>query len=245
MEIIKLVSLLLFISGVCCAQSHVGFLKPGTKPLHIKDIDYDCVDSTILIEKTYFEILHSDSSKFEIVAYCKHIHDSANADFHYSAYRDFIDSSSIVQFDNLPKKEKRRRITSAFDYFINILKIKKFDVQKIELAAESVYNPMRGEFAKYWLRTKDPALLVKWFTLLSLDGGSADEMQEETAAKLFCSAPDDFYNTLNKEPNKLKEYIVHLLTTGISYYVSNEQPIDGHADERANKYKDLLKSKEK
>ncbi len=229
--------------GYTQTQIPIGFLKPGIKPVYIKDIEYSWKPKLRLSRNIYFEILSADSSKFKIQATCLTACDTADTAPCWTEVTGFIDSSYIIQFDSLPEKEMRQRIDIVFDYYISLLRQKNYG-KKIEFEDESKYEPIRGEFVKYWLQTKDEQLLQKWFILLSLDGGSSDEMQETFAAKLFCTAPDDFIKVLNKLPKKTRDYLVYIIkSTGITYYVTYNFPLDGHVSEREEKYIQLLNTK--
>lgn len=244
MKSVKIQIILLFVAVLSYGQRHYGFLKPGTAALHVKDIVYRQTGTGILSQKTYFEILNTDSSKYKIFAYCKYLHKSPDASVNYEGYTCFVDSSLIECFDCLEEKEKRQHISSTFDNFITVLKEKPFNLDKIEYTGESQYEPMRDEFVKYWLKTKDSALLRKWFVLLDLNGGSADEMESATAAQLFCSSPDDFCRVLKSSRKSLKNYVVYRLqNSGFVYYFSYIVKTNVIYDDSLNMYKDLLNKK--
>lgn len=228
-------TLLFILTTACCnAQPRpIGFLKPG-KTVVLKDTETDWQKDVRLPANIYFEILSADSSAFKVAVF---VHspcvDTALQPPCAGYYTSFVDSSSIVQFNSLTKTEKRRRIEQALNYYMTVLKTKPFNVSKIELAAVTVYEPMRSEFVRYWLQWRDEELLGQWLTLLYSDDGSADEMQSRIVAKLFCEATDDFVKVFARQTKKLKEYILYRLQGyAFEYYAAYDFPLDGHTAER-------------
>jgi len=243
MKIATLLLTFLFITlGYC--QKGIGFLKAGVGRIYIKDIEYATQPPAILPANVYFEILTTDSSKFKIMAVCKPPCHTGFAAPCRNSYTTFVDSSCIIQFNNLPLAEKRTRITTALDYYTAVLKTKPVNTSKFELAEETIYEPIREEFVKYWLTWKDDGLLSKWFNMLYYDDGSADEMQSTIVAKLFCEGTDDFMSTLLKQPKKIKDYIVYRLADyAFEYYAVHYFPLDGQTENRVTQFIKLRDSR--
>jgi hypothetical protein len=237
--------LFILIIVFCNARRNpIGFLKPGRKII-IKDIETEWQKDAQLPANIYFEILSADSSIFKIAAFVPSpCVDTAFQPPCTGYYTSFVDSSFIVQFDSLSKAEKRMRIEQALNYYIAVLKAKPLNVAKAELADVTVYEPMRGEFVRYWLLWRDEELLGKWLTLLYSDDGSADEVQGWIVAKLFCEGTDDFVKVFAQQTKKLKDYILYRLEdTGFKYYAAYDFPLDGLTEDRIDGFIKLSNNK--
>ena len=224
---------------------HYGFLKPGIK--HVYLFNDSCCPGTgkgVLTSNLYFVILERQGKKFRIQAECPLLHPLVKESMYWYGFQTTIDSSLVVQFDSLPDKEKRRRIINGFDYYAAVLNDENFSVGHIDFAAEAVYDPMREEFARYWLKLRDSSLLAKWFKVHNLNGGSADEWEGETEGELFCKFPNEFCNVLKRVASNAKAFAIDTLkNSGIYYYVIYKVTFEEGYEKLIQQYKDLLDEK--
>jgi hypothetical protein len=207
-----------------------GFLKSGVKPFYIHDLQYwQFKDSFLLTSEIYFLIANRDSLKNEIYVYGL----SFDSAYTMNSFRDYIDSSVITYFDQLPIAEKRNRIEKGFDAYSKVLRYDS-DYAVREFSYESIYSPMRDEFTKYWQKTKDGKLLTKWFHVVELNDGSADGLDAKVLGKLFISFPSEFSSILNRQSDRRKKYLIYRLNNYGIYFATG-------SEDESRKYIKLLR----
>jgi hypothetical protein len=233
------------------AQYSYGFLKPSVSSFIIRDLNRqdnsDWSDTITIYQASYFSLLNTDSSKFQIQIAAFSYFGNDRSEPSVSNFTAYVDRSKIIQFDSLTDNEKKKRIMDAMDVYLKLWGKRSLNDKRYEntfsLFYEGTFSAMRQELIKYWEKNKEKQLLLKYFEIFNCCTGD-DGLDSRAIGNIFCSAPQDFCNVLNERPKKFKDYMVYRLkNSGILYHIIYDtHPPEGTADEVVKGYENLLDS---